>query len=119
MHTHFHRGRTAALVPPASGPARHGPRNPAYRGHADLIQPYFVVESDPDFRKPIASMPGQFQLGLDNLERWSERTVEAGLKSLYPLRHSGGKRSGRVPGLCRKRHRAAGHPQAEGSAGRS
>jgi porphobilinogen synthase len=28
----------------------------------DLIQPYFVVESDADFRKPIASMPGQFQL---------------------------------------------------------
>jgi len=33
----------------------------------DLIQPYFVVESDADFRKPIASMPGQFQLGLNQL----------------------------------------------------
>ena len=30
---------------------------------ADLIMPYFVVETDdPSFRQPIASMPGQFQL---------------------------------------------------------
>ncbi|HBR06136.1 MAG TPA: porphobilinogen synthase, partial [Desulfovibrio sp.] len=28
----------------------------------DLIQPYFVVEGDANLRKPIGSMPGQFQL---------------------------------------------------------
>jgi porphobilinogen synthase len=48
----------------------------------DLIQPYFVVESDPGFRKPIASMPGQFQLGLDQLISDVGEAVDAGLKSL-------------------------------------
>jgi porphobilinogen synthase len=48
----------------------------------DLIQPYFVVESDPDFRKPIASMPGQFQLGLNSLMDEVAGAVDAGLKSL-------------------------------------
>ena len=48
----------------------------------DLIQPYFVVESDPDFRKPIGSMPGQFQLGLNQLMGDVGAAVDAGLKSL-------------------------------------
>jgi porphobilinogen synthase len=48
----------------------------------DLIQPYFVVESDPDFRKPIVSMPGQFQLGLNQLVDEVGGAVDAGLKSL-------------------------------------
>ncbi len=48
----------------------------------DLIQPYFVVESDPDFRKPIVSMPGQFQLGLNQLMDDVGGAVDAGLKSL-------------------------------------
>jgi porphobilinogen synthase len=48
----------------------------------DLIQPYFVVESDPDFRKPISSMPGQFQLGLNQLMDEVGGAVDAGLKSL-------------------------------------
>ena len=48
----------------------------------DLIQPYFVVESNPDFRKPIASMPGQFQLGLNQLVSDVGEAVDAGLKSL-------------------------------------
>jgi porphobilinogen synthase len=48
----------------------------------DLIQPYFVVESDPEFRKPISSMPGQFQLGLNQLMDEVGGAVDAGLKSL-------------------------------------
>jgi porphobilinogen synthase len=48
----------------------------------DLIQPYFVVESNPDFRKPIVSMPGQFQLGLNQLMEEVGAAVDAGLKSL-------------------------------------
>ncbi len=48
----------------------------------DLIQPYFVVESDPNFRKPISSMPGQFQLGLSQLMDEVAGAVDAGLKSL-------------------------------------
>ena len=51
-------------------------------GRDDLIQPYFVVESDPDLRKPIASMPGQFQLGLNQLMDEVAQAVDAGLKSL-------------------------------------
>ena len=49
---------------------------------SDLIMPYFVVEaSDSALRKPIASMPGQYQLGLDALEEEVGRAVEAGLHS--------------------------------------
>lgn len=48
----------------------------------DLIQPYFVVESDPGLRKEISSMPGQFQLGLDELMVEVGEAVQAGLKSL-------------------------------------
>lgn len=51
-------------------------------GREDLIQPYFVVESDPDFRKPISSMPGQYQLGLNQLLSEVGPAVDAGLKSL-------------------------------------
>ncbi len=49
---------------------------------ADLIQPYFVVEIDPNYKKPISSMPGQFQLGLSALMAEVELAVNAGLKSL-------------------------------------
>lgn len=51
-------------------------------GREDLIQPYFVVEADPDFKKPIGSMPGQFQLGLNQLLNEVGPAVDAGLKSL-------------------------------------
>lgn len=48
----------------------------------DLIQPYFVVESDPGLRREIPSMPGQFQLGLDELMIEVGGAVDAGLKAL-------------------------------------
>lgn len=48
----------------------------------DLIQPYFVVESDPDFKKPIHSMPGQYQLGLNQLMSEVGVAVDNGLTSL-------------------------------------
>lgn len=51
-------------------------------GREDLIQPYFVVEADPNFKKPIGSMPGQFQLGLNQLLNEVGPAVDAGLKSL-------------------------------------
>jgi porphobilinogen synthase len=51
-------------------------------GREDLIQPYFVVESDPNFKKPIGSMPGQYQLGLNQLLNEVGPAVDAGLKSL-------------------------------------
>ena len=48
----------------------------------DLIQPYFVVEGDPNFRKPIVSMPGQFQLGMNELLKEVNAGVHAGMKSV-------------------------------------
>ncbi len=50
---------------------------------ADLIMPYFVVESeDENFRSPISSMPGQFQLSLKELKKEVEIAVADGLKSV-------------------------------------
>ena len=46
----------------------------------NLIMPYFVVDTpDPAFRKPIAAMPGQSQLSLQELEKQISRAVEHGL----------------------------------------
>lgn len=46
----------------------------------DLIQPYFVVETDdPGFVKPIGAMPGQNQLGLNALKERVGRAVDQGL----------------------------------------
>lgn len=46
----------------------------------DLIMPYFVVETnDVSYRKEIKSMPGQFQLSLDELVQEVGRDVENGL----------------------------------------
>lgn len=48
----------------------------------NLIMPYFAAETDEaNFRKPIASMPGQFQLSLDMLEQTVAQAVDAGLRS--------------------------------------
>ena len=49
----------------------------------DLIMPYFVVDTpDHAFRKPIDSMPGQYQLSLNELEKQVGSAVAAGLKSV-------------------------------------
>lgn len=49
----------------------------------DLIMPYFVVDTDDaSFRKPISSMPGNFQLSLQELEKQVEKAVAAGLRSV-------------------------------------
>ncbi|MDL2272572.1 porphobilinogen synthase [Desulfovibrio sp. OttesenSCG-928-I05] len=48
----------------------------------DLIMPYFVVDTpDQNMKKPIASMPGQYQLSLDMLEETVARAVDMGLRS--------------------------------------
>jgi len=73
----FHRGRRLRSTKALRDMVRE-----TRLGPEDLIQPYFVVESDPDFRKPIASMPGQFQLGLNQLVQDVGEAVDAGLKSL-------------------------------------
>lgn len=50
---------------------------------ADLVMPYFVVDtSDASFRQPIASMPGQFQLSLTELEKQIAPQVDKGLHAV-------------------------------------
>jgi porphobilinogen synthase len=49
----------------------------------DLMMPYFVVETDDEsFRKPISSMPGQFQLSLAELKKQVAGAVSLGLRSV-------------------------------------
>lgn len=49
----------------------------------DLIMPYFVVETDdPSFRNPVTSMPGQFQLSLNELDKQVKKAVADGLRSV-------------------------------------
>ncbi len=49
----------------------------------DLIQPYFVVETDnKNFCKEISSMPGQYQLGIDALLKKIDEIYPLGLKAI-------------------------------------
>ena len=50
---------------------------------ADLMMGYIVVETDDkDFRKPIASLPGMYQLSIEQLEKQVGEAVDSGLRSL-------------------------------------
>ena len=52
-------------------------------GTKDLVQPFFVMEGqDSGFSRPIASMPGQSQMGLKALEEEIARGVDLGLGSI-------------------------------------
>jgi len=46
---------------------------------SNLILPLFAVEGDPKFRKPISSMPGVEQLGIEGILRHCEAALEARL----------------------------------------
>jgi porphobilinogen synthase len=71
----FHRGRRLRRSPGIRALVRENEIRPA-----DLVMPYFVVETDdPGFRKPIGSMPGQFQLSLQELEKQVGSAVKDGL----------------------------------------
>lgn len=49
----------------------------------DLIQPYFVVETeDSSFAKEISSMPGQYQLSLPKLKERVKIAIDKGLKAV-------------------------------------
>lgn len=77
--TPFHRGRRLRATPEL----RTLVRETAPLLVEDLIQPYFVVETkDPNFRKEIGSMPGQYQLSLSQLEKQVEQAVDTGLHSV-------------------------------------
>nr|WP_194163278.1 porphobilinogen synthase [Pseudodesulfovibrio senegalensis] len=74
----FHRGRRLRM----SATLREMVRETEIRPQ-DLIMPYFVAETDDaDFRKPIGSMPGQYQLSLAQLEKQVAEAVKTGLRSL-------------------------------------
>ena len=78
MEFNFHRGRRLRRTPVLREMVRE-----TTLSAADLIMPYFVVETDdPSFRQPIASMPGQFQLSLAELEKEVGEAVKLGLRSV-------------------------------------
>jgi porphobilinogen synthase len=71
----FYRGRRMRRTPTLRGLIRE-----TRLGREDLIQPYFVVETDEqNFVKPIRTMPGQNQLGLNALQERIGRAVDQGL----------------------------------------
>lgn len=71
----FFRGRRLRRTPTMRGLIRE-----TRLGREDLIQPYFVVETDgPNVCKPISAMPGQNQLGLGTLVERVGRAVDQGL----------------------------------------
>jgi len=74
----FHRGRRLRRTPILREMVRE-----TSLAAADLIMPYFVVETDDEnFRQPISSMPGQFQLSLAQLEKEVGEAVKLGLRSV-------------------------------------
>lgn len=74
----FFRGRRLRRTPALRAMIRENEVRPQ-----DLIMPYFVVETDDaSFKKPIASMPGQFQLGPKALEETVAKAVDQGLMSV-------------------------------------
>lgn len=74
----FHRGRRLRRTPTLREMMRE-----VTLSAADLIMPYFVIDTpDEHFRKPIDSMPGQYQLSLAELEKQVGEAVKTGLKSV-------------------------------------
>ncbi len=78
LDSEFYRGRRLRMSPGVRALVRENEIRPA-----DLVMPYFVVETDdPGLKKPIGSMPGQFQLSLRELEKQVGAAVKNGLKSV-------------------------------------
>ncbi|MDR0466369.1 MAG: porphobilinogen synthase [Deltaproteobacteria bacterium] len=78
MDAKFHRGRRlrrTSLLREMTRETR--------LGAADLVMPYFVVESDDKtHRREIPSMPGQFQLSPDALKSQVAEATDAGLRGV-------------------------------------
>jgi len=74
----FYRGRRLRKTPSLRRFFRETAINPE-----DLIQPYFVVDGvEEDFENPIASMPGQSQLGLKSLKKHVSSAVDDGITGI-------------------------------------
>jgi len=78
LDSDFYRGRRLRMSSGVRALVRENEIRPA-----DLVMPYFVVETDDaSFKKPIGSMPGQFQLSLQELEKSVGAAVKNGLTSV-------------------------------------
>ena len=74
----FYRGRRLRTTSNLRDMVRETHINPE-----DLIQPYFVVETnDPGYKKEIPSMPGQFQRGIKSLLNRLEKIYPLGLRAI-------------------------------------
>ncbi len=81
MNTTFFRGRRLRRSPVIRELVRENELRPQ-----DLIQPYFVVETDDEgYENPIDSMPGQSQMGLGRLLERVGRAVDLGLRAVMPF----------------------------------
>ncbi len=75
---HFYRGRRLRRTAVIRKIFRETIINPQ-----DLVQPYFVVQGqDRSLEKPIPSMPGQFQLGLDSLLKHVSAALKDGISGI-------------------------------------
>ena len=66
----------------------------------DFIYPLFVVEGR-GVRRPIASMPGVFNLSMEHAVEEAKQAHALGVPSVHPLRHPGPQGRARHPGLRR------------------
>ena len=75
----FYRGRRLRRTPEIRALVR----ETAPLAAADMIMPYFVVDTeDKAFRKEIGSMPGQYQWSLAELEKQVGKAVDKGLMAV-------------------------------------
>ncbi|MDL2307080.1 porphobilinogen synthase, partial [Desulfovibrio sp. OttesenSCG-928-C06] len=73
----FFRGRRLRTSPAMRALVRENFLRPE-----DLIMGYFVLETDAKgVRKPVSSMPGQYQLSLDELDKQVAKAVDNGLRA--------------------------------------
>ena len=79
----------------------------------DLIQPVFAVGGK-NVKNPIPSMPGQFQLSIDNVAKLAKTVHDLNIPAiiLFGLPDKKGCPGNRC--ICQKRHRAAGRQGRQG-----
>ena len=72
----FHRGRRLRRTTALRGLVRET------RLHPDMLVAPLFVRRGTGVREPIASMPGQHRLSVDELEREAEQLLRAGVRSV-------------------------------------
>ncbi len=87
MHSHTHSDETEDMLVPASSRTRRTRMTERHRrlvrettlAPSNFILPLFVVEAAPNFRKPIDSMPGVEQMGIEGILGKCEAALRAQL----------------------------------------